>query len=161
MEQDLVKYLTFAVETERYGIKIEKVKEIIMHENITALRDAKDFLKGVINLRNLIIPIIDMKLKFGLPYKEYNDRTVFIIVELTANNQTQSIGLAVDSVYEVIPVNENDVQQPPKIGLNKKTDYLEGIIHLDDTMIMLLNIDKILSSDDIIHLTKEVDGVEV
>ena len=82
MSEELKRYLTFSIQTETYGIAIEKIREIIRHEKITVLRDSANYLKGVINLRGSIIPIIDMKVKFGLEFQEYNDRTVFIIVEL-------------------------------------------------------------------------------
>ena len=157
MSEDLMRYLTFSIQTETYGIAIEKIREIIRHEKITVLRDSANYLKGVINLRGSIIPIIDMKVKFGLEFQEYNDRTVFIIVELVDSSSTQLIGLAVDNVFEVVNVKEDSIQAPPKIGLNKKGEYLHGIIRLKNDMAMLLNIDKILSTEEILTISQDLN----
>lgn len=152
MSIDENRYLFFAIQTENYCIPIEKVREIIRYEKVTIIRDAADFLKGVINLRGSIIPIIDMKVKFGSEFVDYHDRTVFIIVEIGNEGSKQTIGMAVDNVYEVVGVQESEIQPPPKIGLNKKGEYLQGIIKINDSMAMLLNIDSILSSDEIVAL---------
>lgn len=156
MEKIAEKYLIFSVSSEKYAVSINTVREIIRHEKITRVRDSQEYLKGVINLRGKIIPIIDMRSKFGIEEREYDDRTVFIIVDINSNTDIYNIGMAVDSVHEVFDVDRDNIQDPPKIGLNQKTQYLNGIARINEEMAMILNIDKILTSNEIISMTEGV-----
>lgn len=149
---DINKYLIFSILTELYAIPIERVREIIRYETITPLRDAQSYLKGVINLRGKIIPIIDMRIKFGIPEEEYNDRTVFIIVDINGETEIYNIGIAVDSVHEVVDFSAGDIDDTPRIGLKLKTQYLSGVAKIRENMAMILNLDKVISTDEIIEL---------
>ena len=149
------KFLNFFLGSESFAVSIKRVREIIMFEKITPVREALKYLKGVINLRGKIIPIIDLRIKFGMDEIEYNDRTVFIIVDIYGENGIYNIGMAVDSVSDVTDVDLNDVEKTPEIGLKLKSQYLEGIAKIQNKMAMILNIDKILSSDDIIKIQTE------
>ncbi|HQJ07274.1 MAG TPA: chemotaxis protein CheW, partial [Spirochaetota bacterium] len=117
----LNKYLFFSVSNDLYCIPIMIVREIIRYEKITPMRDADNYLKGVINLRGKIIPIIDMRLKFGIEAKEYDDRTVFIIVDINGDKEVYNVGIAVDSVSDVIDVNSNQIEKTPEVGFKLKT----------------------------------------
>jgi purine-binding chemotaxis protein CheW len=148
------KYLTFTLNEEFYGISISKVREVIRYAKITPIHESNRFLKGVINLRGRIIPVIDMRLKFGMEPKPYTDRTVFIIVEVLGDYQTFLLGIAVDAVSDVVDISDEDLEKTPQIGLKLKSYYLYGIAQIGDHMIMILNIDKILSSDEIIDMSQ-------
>ncbi len=147
------KYLVFDVIKESYGVPITKVREVIRFVEITPLNDASRFLKGVINLRGKIIPIIDLRAKFGLQETDYSDRTIFIIVDIPGAKDVINIGIAVDSVQDVIDIPESNLEKAPDIGLKLKSQYLYGIAQINGKMLMILNIDRILSTEDVIDLS--------
>jgi len=138
------KYLTFQLGDESYAIPIIKVKEIIGMMAITNVPRLPDFIKGVINLRGKIIPVIDLRLKFGLNEREYDERTSIIVTELGASTS----GIVVDTVQEVIDIDEGDIDPPPKYGNNIDQEFLLGMGKVNDNVIMLLNVDEILSNDE-------------
>jgi purine-binding chemotaxis protein CheW len=147
------KYLVFTINSENYGVPISKVREVIRYVEITPLHEATTFLKGVINLRGKIIPIIDMRTKFGITEIDYTDRTIFIIVEVTGAKDFVNIGIAVDSVHDVVDISEDKLEKTPDIGLRLKSQYLYGIAQLNERMLMILNMDKILTSEEVVDLS--------
>ncbi|OHD07426.1 MAG: chemotaxis protein CheW [Spirochaetes bacterium GWB1_36_13] len=149
-EASSVKYLIFSLNKEYYGIPISKVREVIRFVNITPVHETLKFIKGVINLRGKIIPIIDMRLKFGLQENQYNDRTIFIIVDIHGVKSVFNMGITVESVHDVTDINEETMEKAPEIGLKLKSQYLSGIAKIKDKMIMLLNMDRILTTEDVI-----------
>ncbi len=155
MEQR-VKYLIFAIAEEYYAIPISKVQEVIQFLPITSLHNTNEYLKGVINLRGKIIPIIDMRLKFGLEQIPYNERTIFIITEIVGISQSNSVGLAVDRVMEVIEIEDSQLSKTPDIGFKSKNKYLQGIFQKEDKMIMVLNIDNILAASEVIEINEQI-----
>ncbi len=152
MEDMTTKYLVFSVGIENYGVPIMGVKEIIRYEKITPIRDSQKYLRGVINLRGKIIPIIDMRIKFGMEERDYDDRTVFVIVELAGASESYYIGMAVDAVQEVYDISEKDVELPPEVGLKMKKHFLEGIAKVREKMIMILNVERILTTEEILQV---------
>jgi purine-binding chemotaxis protein CheW len=156
MDESVGKYLTFSVAEGLYGVPISKVREVIRHERITAVHDASAFMKGVINLRGKIIPIIDMRAKFGIQEREYGDRTVFIIFDVGAGREAFSLGAAVDSVHDVTNIPDTDIESAPDVGLKLRSSFISGIAKSRDGMLMILNMDKILSSDEIVDLGQAV-----
>lgn len=146
------KYLTFSIAEELYGIPITKVREVIRHEKITTVRDASSYLKGVINLRGKIIPIIDMRAKFGIEERSYDDRTVFVIVDVAGQKEIFNFGIAVDSVHDVSNILDQDIESAPDVGLKLKTNYLLGIAKSERGMLMILNIDRVLTTDEIVDI---------
>jgi purine-binding chemotaxis protein CheW len=146
------KYLVFGIAEERYGIPVSKVREVIRHEVITPVHDASDFLKGVINLRGRIVPIIDMRAKFGLPEREYTDRTVFIIVDVQGTKGTFLFGIAVDAVQEVISLADEARESLPDMGFRMRSGYLLSIARLGEDMLMILDMDKILQTREVVTL---------
>ncbi len=146
------KYLVFSIGIENYGVPILGVKEIIRYEKITPIRDSEKYLRGVINLRGKVIPIVDMRFKFGMEDRDYDDRTVFVIVELNAVDHIYFIGMAVDAVQEVYDIADVDIEPPPEVGLKMKKHFLEGIAKVKEKMIMLLNVEKILTTDEIVTI---------
>jgi purine-binding chemotaxis protein CheW len=158
MADGVSKFLVFSLARERYGVPIQKVREVIRHEVISAVHNASAFLKGVINLRGKIIPIIDMRMKMGMEELAYSDRTIFIIVDVAGDKEMYNFGIAVDSVHEVVPIPDNDVERLPEVGFQAKSAYLHGVAKVGPLMVMVLNIDRILSTNEIIDLSgAEVD----
>jgi purine-binding chemotaxis protein CheW len=150
---DINKYLVFSIAEERYGIPITKVREVIRHEHISVVHNASAFLKGVINLRGKIIPIIDMRMKMAMAELEYSDRTVFIIVDVNGEREVYNFGIAVDQVHDVANIADTDIEKLPDVGFRAKSAYLAGIAKVGGLMVMVLNIDRILSTDEIVDLS--------
>jgi purine-binding chemotaxis protein CheW len=150
----LSKFLIFNINNEEYGIPISQINGVIRYVPITPIHESSKFLKGVINLRGKIIPIIDMRAKFSIREKEYTDRTVFIIVDIRNDKGTFNIGIAVDGVQDVVDISSDDLETAPKIGLRLKSQYLSGIAKIGERMIMILNMDKILTSDEVVDMNQ-------
>jgi purine-binding chemotaxis protein CheW len=143
------KYLTFSLEKEEYGIGILKVKEIIGMMPITSVPRTPSFVKGVINLRGKVIPVLDLRTKFEMAPIPYTERTCIIVVEIESDASTLLIGIVVDAVSEVLNIREDEIEETPKFGTQLKHDYILGMAKRDGGVKILLNIDKVLSSDEI------------
>ncbi len=150
------KYLTFTLADEEYGIGILKVKEINGMIPITSVPRTPDFVKGVINLRGKVIPVIDLRLKFGMPAIDYTDRTCIIVVEIDANDMTIQIGIVVDAVSEVLNIKEEEIENAPSFGTSINMDYILGMAKIDSGVKILLDIDKVLSAKEIQVLGKTI-----
>jgi purine-binding chemotaxis protein CheW len=150
------KYLTFTLDEEEYGIGILKVKEIIGMMEITSVPRTPQFIKGVINLRGKVIPIIDLRLKFGMGEIPYTDRTCIIVVEIDSDKGTILIGIVVDAVSEVLNIQEGEIEETPAFGTQLNTDYILGMAKTEGGVKILLNIDKVLSIEEISGLDKVV-----
>ena len=155
MEISKDKYIFFSVDSENYGINIKTVKEIIRFEGITFIQDSQKYMKGVINLRGKIVPIVDMRIKFQLPERKYNDRTVFIIVEINDYSGEYLIGIAVDAVFDIHDVTQEETQPPPKTGLNNKNEFVKGMIKFNEDIALILDINCLLTTNEITPLTSE------
>lgn len=138
------KYLTFELEQESYGIPILKVKEIIGMMNITHVPRLPEFVKGVINLRGKIIPVIDLRLKFGMEEKDYDERTCIVVVELKTEDGVRTSGIIVDMVQEVIDIDNCNIEPPPKSSGDINNNFLMGIGKIKDKVIILLDAEKVL-----------------
>ena len=143
------KYLTFTLAEEEYGIGILKIKEIIGMLPITSVPQTPDFVKGVINLRGKVIPVIDLRLRFGMGEIDYTERTCIIVVETTGQAGTVLIGIVVDSVSEVLNIKAEDIEDTPTFGTRLNTDYILGMAKMEGGVKILLNIDKVLSAQEI------------
>ncbi len=139
------KYLTFDLDDEVYGLNILKVKEIIGIMDITPVPQAPSYVKGVLNLRGKIIPVIDLRLKFGFQERAYDERTCVIVVELGNAAGKLLIGIIVDSVSEVTNIPETDIESTPELGAKQSTEYIEGMAKLKGKVVILLNIAQVLS----------------
>lgn len=142
------KYLTFALSKERYGIEILKVQEIIGVPSITRVPKALPHIKGVINLRGKIIPVIDLRLKFGIEPLEYNERTCIIVVNIMAGEQRVAIGVIVDTVLEVLAFGDTDIEPSPDFGTQLDTSFILGMAKRDEHLNILIDIEKLLSAAD-------------
>jgi len=154
------KFLTFTLADEEYGIGILKVKEIIGMMAITSVPRTPDFVKGVINLRGKVIPVIDLRLKFGIPAMAYTDRTCIIVVEIQSENLTVQVGIVVDSVSEVLNIKQAEIETAPSFGTRVNTAYILGMAKIDHGVKILLDIDRVLTTEELSTLKqgqKETD----
>ena len=135
-------YLAFRLGEEEYGIDILKVQEIRGYENVTRIANAPDFIKGVINLRGIIVPIVDMRIKFNLGEPTYDQFTVVIILSIAS----RVMGMVVDSVSDVTTLQPEQVRPAPQMGTALNTDYLIGLGTLEERMLILLDIERLMSS---------------
>ena len=148
------KYLTFTLAEEEYGIGILKIKEIIGMMPITTVPRTPEFVKGVINLRGKVIPVMDLRLRFGMEEIEYTERTCIVVVEIEGSSGTVMIGVVVDSVSEVLNIKGEDVEETPTFGSKLNTDYILGMAKMEGGVKILLDIDQVLSEDEIADLEK-------
>jgi purine-binding chemotaxis protein CheW len=139
------KYLTFVSGKEEYGIAILQVREIIGVMAITTVPQTPDYMKGVINLRGKVIPVIDLRLKFSMPEEEYTQETCVIVVEVT-NTQ---IGIIVDSVSEVVDIGSEEIEETPDFGQGIDTAFIMGLGKVKEKIIILLDIEMVLSSEEL------------
>jgi len=151
LEEDTQKdqYLTFPLGHEFYGIEIKVIIEIIKLQSITQMPELPEYIKGIINLRGKIIPVMDVRLRFKKPQQDYNDRTCVIVVAI----KDVFIGLIVDSVSEVISIAEKDIVLPPNIGKSGKR-YIKGIGKVGNEVKLILDCDKLLNDEEIDDLNK-------
>ena len=143
------KYLTFTLAEEEYGIGILKIREIIGMMPITSVPQTPNFVKGVINLRGKVIPVVDLRLRFGVEEIEYTERTCIIVVEITGSTGTIQIGNVVDSVSEVLNIKGEDIENTPTFGTTLDTEYILGMAKMEGGVKLLLDIDKVLSAEEV------------
>jgi len=148
------KYLTFTMANEEYGIGILKVKEIIGMMPITTVPQTPEFVKGVINLRGKVIPVVDLRLMFGMVSIDYTERTCIIVVEIEEQSGTVMIGIVVDAVSEVLNIKAEEIEDTPTFGTKLNTDYILGMAKMEGSVKILLDIDRVLSAEEVAVLEK-------
>ena len=148
------KYLTFKLADEEYGIGILKIKEIIGMMPITSVPQTPDFVKGVINLRGKVIPVLSLRLKFGIEEETHTDRTCIVVVETPGQAGDILIGIVVDTVSEVLNIKGKNIEETPTFGTKLDTEYILGMAKLEGGVKILLDIDQVLNTEDIILLEK-------
>ena len=144
-DDELIQLVTFSIGEEEFGVDILKVQEIIRTMEITKVPRAQDFVEGVINLRGKVIPIIDLRRRFGLHSKEYDKHTRIIVIEIS----NMIVGFVVDSVSEVLRIPSSTVEPPPPVVAGMDSEYIRGVGKLQDRLLILLDLDKLLSNEDI------------
>ena len=142
------KYLTFSLAMEEYGIGILKIKEIIGMMQITTVPRTPSFVKGVINLRGKVIPVVDLRLKFWMEEIGYTERTCIIVVEISVGTGSIQMGIVVDSVSEVLNIKAADMEETPAFGSKLDTDYIMGMAKMNGGVKILLDINKVLHTDE-------------
>lgn len=152
MTEKAGKYLTFSLDDEEYGIAIMKIKEIIGLMQITTVPQTPDFVKGVINLRGKVIPITDLRLRFDMDAIDYSERTSIIVVEIEVISGVAQVGIVVDSVSEVQNIKAEDIEDTPTFGTRLNTEYILGMAKMDDSVKILLDIDRVLNSEEMQYL---------
>jgi len=148
------KYLTFSLDNEEYGIGILQIKEIIGMMPITPVPRTPEFVKGVINLRGKVIPVIDLRLRFGMEEIEHTERTCIIVVEIEMQAVQIVIGVIVDSVSEVLNIKGEDIEETPTFGSKLDTEYILGMAKMEGGVKILLNIEKTLGEDELNALSE-------
>jgi len=141
---ELVQYLTFMMDNEEYGIEILSVQEIRGWEPMTAIPNAPDYVKGVINLRGTVVPVIDLRLRFQLPKVDYSDVTVVVIVKVLIEGNEKIMGIVVDAVSDVYSLDKEAAAQTPAVGDMANKEFIDGLINVGDKMVVLLDLDKVL-----------------
>jgi purine-binding chemotaxis protein CheW len=140
------KYLTFSLSREEYGIGILTVKEIIGMMTITPVPQTPEFVKGVINLRGKVIPVVDLRLRFGMESSAYSERTCIIVVETSGETGPVHMGIVVDAVSEVLNIRATEVEKTPSFGVKLNTDFILGMAKTEGGVKILLDIDKVLGA---------------
>lgn len=138
------KYLTFSLGNEDYGLGILKVREIIGVMEITAVPHTPNYIKGVINLRGRVIPVLDLRLKFAMPPEEYDERTCIIVVEVQGRNGAIQVGMVVDSVSEVLNISADEIEPPPSLGASRDTSNILGMAKVKGEVKILLDIEQVV-----------------
>jgi purine-binding chemotaxis protein CheW len=143
------KYLVFGLGREEFGIKVLNVREIMGIQDITAVPHTPPYLKGVINLRGKVIPVVDLRAKFGLPAVEHTQRTCIIVVQVTQDTGSVLMGIIVDGVAEVLTLMPGDIEDTPDFGNGVTTGYLLGMAKVKDRVKILLNIDEVMAAQEL------------
>jgi purine-binding chemotaxis protein CheW len=139
------KYLSFLLDNEIYAFGISQVREVLDYTEITKVPKMPVFLKGIINLRGGVVPVVDLRIKFGLPSSEKTVNTCIIIMDITIDNEKTIIGALADSVQEVMTIEPDQIEPPPKIGTRLDTVFIRGMGKKNDKFVILIDIDKIFS----------------
>lgn len=147
-------YLTFNIGHEHYGLELSQTREIIEYSGITEVPLMPNFLRGVINLRGEVVPVIDLAVRLGRKPIEVQKRTCIIVVELENNDQNHVLGLLADAVSEVIEMDDENIGDAPSFGANIRADFIQGIAKRDDEFIVLLDANSALSIRELAHLVE-------
>ena len=150
--QDVQQYLTFALGTEMFAVETLSVKEIIEYGQLTVVPMVPEFIRGVINLRGAVVPVIDLGARFGRGEKKVTRRTCIVIIEVPNEEGTQDIGVVVDSVSEVLEIPAGDIEPAPAFGARIRSDFIAGMGKVNGKFVILLDVGKVLSLDEIATL---------
>ena len=150
------KYLTFALGPEEFGLQILKVREIIGYMEVTAVPQTPHFVKGVINLRGQVIPVVDLRAKFSMEAIEVTEQTCIIVVETSQGSRKSSTGIVVDRVQEVLDITEESIEEAPDFGTAVETSFILGMGKIGNSVKILLDIDRVLTGVNVNALTNEL-----
>ncbi|HAM98797.1 MAG TPA: chemotaxis protein CheW [Marinilabiliales bacterium] len=152
-------YLIFKIGEEEFAAHASKVQRILELQPITTIPKAQKYMKGVINLMGKVLPVIDARSKMGLPEKEPDNNTCIIVLEIKKGLRVVETGIIVDSVQSVIEIQKQEIQDPPALGVEVNTDFIHGLVKQDDKFIMILDVDNVFSTEEVVKL-KEVSEDE-
>jgi purine-binding chemotaxis protein CheW len=152
---ETTQFLTYKLGDEVFALDITKVREVLDFTTVTKVPRTPDFMRGVINLRGSVVPVVDLRLKFGMTKTESSVNTCIIITEVTVDNETTILGALADSVQEVLDLEPGSIAPAPKIGTKLKTEFIKGMGKRDDRFIIILDIDKVFSSDELAMVKQE------
>jgi purine-binding chemotaxis protein CheW len=142
-------YLTFKLDDEVFALGIDKVREVLDYTSVTKVPQTPDFMRGVINLRGSVVPVVDMRLKFGMAKTEKTVNTCIIIVEINLEGETTVLGALADSVQEVLDLEPQQIEPAPKIGTKLRTEFIRGMGKRGEQFIIILDIDKVFSGEEL------------
>lgn len=146
---ETTQYLTFKLDDEIFALDVAKVREILDFDTVTKVPQTPDFMRGVINLRGSVVPVIDMRLMFGMTGTEKTVNTCIIVVEIMADDETIILGALADSVQEVVDLEPEQIEPPPRIGTKLNTEFIKGMGKHNEQFIMILETDKVFSAVDL------------
>lgn len=146
---EISQYLTFTLAGEVFALEVSKVREILEHTSVSKVPRTPDFMLGVINLRGNVVPVMDLRLKFGLPQTERTVNTCIIVVEVDCGGEQVVLGTLADSVQEVVEIDPAQIEPAPSIGTRLDTSFIRGMGKLDDRFVMILDIDRIFSGEEL------------
>ena len=152
---ETTQFLTFKLADEVFALDITKVREVLDFTTVTKVPQTPEFMRGVINLRGSVVPVVDLRLKFGMTRTESSVNTCIIITEVTVDGDTTILGALADSVQEVLDLEPGSIAPPPRIGTKLKTEFIKGMGKRDDRFIIILDIDKVFSSDELAMVNQE------
>lgn len=148
-------YLTFTLADEQYAVQVYDVKEVLEYTTVTRVPRTQEFMRGVINLRGSVVPVIDLRLKFGMGETEKTIDTSIIVMEVEINGDKVTVGTLADSVQEVINLDEDQIEPSPQIGTRINTDFIKGIGKQDERFIIILDIDRVFSEEELSMVVEE------
>ena len=149
-------YLTFKLGAEVFALEVSKVREVLDFTTITKIPRTPEFLRGVINLRGSVVPVVDLRLGFGLDSVDPTVNTCIIVVEVAMAAETIIVGALADAVEEVVDIDAADIQPPPRLGSAIETDFIQGMGKRDNGFLMILNIDRIFSASEVAHVVESI-----
>ena len=155
---DVSTYLTFGLGEETFSLDVKNVREVLDLSEITRVPRTPDFMRGVINLRGAVVPVVDMRIRFGLPVQEDTVDTCIIVVEVNLDGETTVIGALADSVREVFDISDDEIEPPPSIGMQLNTDFIRGMGKQGEEFIIILDVNRIFSSEELIHFQGGMDS---
>ncbi|PWE00673.1 chemotaxis protein CheW [Marinilabilia rubra] len=153
-------YLSFRLGDEIFALHVGKVQKILEMRDVTEVPRAPDYMKGVINLRGKVLPVIDLRIKFGMQPAGWTKTTCILVVEAEVENEMVVVGLLVDAVQAVQKVKQDEILPPPSIGSKFRSDFISGMTRVNEKFFMVLNIDLVISSDDLINIKEIQDAKE-
>lgn len=148
-------YLSFKLGDEEFAAHVGKVLNILEMTKITEVPKSPDYMKGVINLRGTVLPVVDTRIKFGMTATEYTPNTCIVVMEVEMEGDTVQVGALVDAVQAVLELDEAQIQPPPSIGSKYKSEFIYGMAKVDERFIMLLDMDKVFSADEIVNVKEK------
>jgi purine-binding chemotaxis protein CheW len=155
-------YLTFTLDGEQYAVQVAKVREVLEHTKITRLPRTAEFMKGIINLRGMGVPVIDLRLKFGLAETPVTKDTSIIVMEVESQDGKIVVGALADAVHEVVDIEEGAIEPAPRFGTRLAAEFIKGVGKRDEGFIIILDIDRIFNVDEMAILSagRETSGAE-
>lgn len=148
-------YVTFCLAEELFGVEVSRTREILSVVSVTSVPQTPDYMLGVINLRGQVVPVIDMRLKLGLSAADETQDTCIIVVEVLVDGEPIVVGALADAVREVLEIKSDAIEPPPRLGTRLNTEFIKGMGKIDDEFLILLDIDKIFNSDELV-LVQEI-----
>jgi purine-binding chemotaxis protein CheW len=155
IEEESKSYLTLKLGDEKFGVHVSQVLNILEMTRITEVPKSPDYMKGVINLRGMVLPVIDIRIKFGLPETEYTSNTCIVVMDLQLEGEELHIGTIVDEVLSVTEIAKSQMQPPPSIGNKYKSEFIYGMANLEEDFVMLLDMKKVLSTGEMSEIAEK------
>lgn len=142
-------FLSIKLDNELFAVSVHKVLEVLQKQHVTKVPNVPEFIKGVINFRGEILPVIEARQKFNMPDRAENEKFVIVVIDLVVNQKQIMLGVIADGVNDVLELSENDIKEVPEMGTNYNSEFLDGMVKVDSGFLMLLNVDKVFSSEEI------------